>query len=389
MKATIGIVGWGSLSALGSHKEQIWKKYQEANHVLQQGKPQREWWGKIPSAEEQQLEELRLSQKNYRQLDRSVLLAILAAQRAARDAGWPPHHPAGVNIGSSRGATEITERRHEDFLQKTSSVLPSTSPLSTLGNLSYWVANHLDLEGIPISHSITCSTAMHSLFNAVAWLKAGMSKYFLAGGSEAPLTAFTLAQMKALKIYASAEAADFPCRALAENKEENTMVLGEGAACFCLERSPAEAMAWIRGMGYGREPIRHAAALSKDGQCLQQAMRQALGELAPSAVDLIITHAPGTVGGDAAERAAVRQVFGENIPLLSNNKWKIGHTLGASAALSIEMALLMLQHQEAISVPYLTGSALPKRPLRNILINALGFGAQASSILISGVEAEI
>ena len=35
---------------------------------------------------------------------------------------------------------------------------------------------------------------------------------FLVGGSEAPLTPFTIAQMKAMKIYAK-DVQEFPCRA--------------------------------------------------------------------------------------------------------------------------------------------------------------------------------
>ena len=34
-----------------------------------------------------------------------------------------------------------------------------------------------------------------------------------------------------------------------------------------------------------------------------------------------------------------------NIPSLTTNKWKVGHTLGTSGVLSIEMAIMMLQHQ--------------------------------------------
>ena len=63
------------------------------------------------------------------------------------------------------------------------------------------------------------------------------------------------------------------------------------------------------------------------------------------------------------------------------NKWKIGHTLGTSGMLSIELAVLMLQNQEFIPVPHLENSA-PKA-IRNILVNAVGFGGNAVSIVLS------
>jgi 3-oxoacyl-(acyl-carrier-protein) synthase len=90
------------------------------------------------------------------------------------------------------------------------------------------VAHDLKNKGPEISHSITCSTALHAILNAVAWLQSGMATRFLVGGSEAPLTAFTLAQMQALKIYANEES-EFPCKAFDLTKTKNSMVLGEGA----------------------------------------------------------------------------------------------------------------------------------------------------------------
>ena len=77
---------------------------------------------------------------------------------------------------------------------------PLVSPTTTLGNISSWVAYDLGVKGATLSHSITCSTACTGL-NACAWLKGGMAKRFLVGGSEAPLTDFTVAQMRSLGIY--------------------------------------------------------------------------------------------------------------------------------------------------------------------------------------------
>jgi 3-oxoacyl-(acyl-carrier-protein) synthase len=38
-----------------------------------------------------------------------------------------------------------------------------------LGNISSWVAHDLQSSGPEISHSITCSTALHAVLNGVAW----------------------------------------------------------------------------------------------------------------------------------------------------------------------------------------------------------------------------
>jgi 3-oxoacyl-(acyl-carrier-protein) synthase len=93
-------------------------------------------------------------------------------------------------------------------------------------------------------------------------------------------------------------------------------------------------------------------------------------------------HAPGTLKGDTSEYKAIQKIFGDTLPMLTTNKWKIGHTFGASGLLNLELALLMLQHQTFIGIPYAPESHL--RPqLRNVLINAVGFGGNAVSVLLS------
>ena len=208
-----------------------------------------------------------------------------------------------------------------------------------------------------------------------------MAEAFLIGGSEAALTPFTLAQMKALKIYGDA-AAPYPSQPLLSSKEKSTMVLGEGAAVFALEKgSSPGALATIRGIGYASEPITHPVAISADAQALRRSMQQALEGIDPAEVDVVIPHATGTLKGDQAEYLALAEVFGANLPLLTSHKWKIGHTFAASGALAIEMAILMLQQQHFLPIPYLPTA--PERPLKNILINATGFGGNAVSVLVT------
>ena len=73
-------------------------------------------------------------------------------------------------------------------------------------------------------------------------------------------------------------------------------------------------------------------------------------------------------------------VFGNKLPALTANKWKLGHTLGASGMLNIDMAIQMLINEEFISVPYLKNT--PPKQINTILVNAVGFGGNAVSILL-------
>ncbi len=385
MPTTISITAIASISALGSNQVTIWNNYQSNQHcfVATAFGIQNILSAPLDAASKQEIETLKNSDTKYKFLDNSVLFAIAASRKAIQSAGWKKGDCFGINIGSSRGATELFEKHHFDFI-KTGKVATLTSPTTTLGNISSWVSHDLQSQGPEISHSITCSTALHALLNGVAWLKAGMADKFLVGGSEAPLTNFTIAQMKALKIYSdSNETAEYPNRALDLNKKKNTLILGEGAAVCCLEIGKKKnALAFIEGIGYATEILEHNVSVSAEATCFQKSMKMALENTNLSEIDAIVMHAPGTIKGDLTEYKAVQKVFGEHLPLLTTNKWKIGHTFGASGMLSIEMAIMMLQKQIFIGVPF-AEAQIQKKPLKKIMVNAVGFGGNAVSILLS------
>jgi len=112
-------------------------------------------------------------------------------------------------------------------------------------------------------------------------------------------------------------------------------------------------------------------------------MQKAIDMAGLDTVDMIVMHAPGTVKGDAAEYAAIEAVFNKKLPLLTSNKHLIGHTLGASGMMSIEMALLMLQHNTFIANPFYENAKQQPEELKTALVNAVGFGGNAVSILLS------
>lgn len=380
---SVSIVSVSSLSPMGFGPEAVREAYRQTTHslsALEDNGGSTLYGGRLAGDLKGRIEELRNSETNYRSLDPTVWYAIAASRDAVKRAGWTDADAFGVNLGSSRGATTLFEEFHKAFM-RTGQVGTHASPSTTLGNLASWVAQDLGTTGPELSHSITCSTALHALVNGIAWIRAGLSQKFLVGGSEAPITDFTLAQMQALKIY-SRESGSYPCRALDLKKANNTMVLGEGAAVACLESgNPQGALAIIDGVGYATEPLRHGASLSADAACLQRSMRMALGELPPGEIDVVVMHAPGTLKGDRSEYKAIEKVFGNRLPALTTNKWKIGHTLGASGLFSLEMALIMLRHKEFIGVPYLPDRPAPGR-IRNVMVNAVGFGGNAVSIVV-------
>lgn len=382
LKHRIAISALASVSPIGSDPKAIAAHYATAQTAIRKQilDANEYWMASLPDVEQQRLEILRQSEAKYKALDPSVIMALDVSRRAVAQAGWQKGDVIGVNIGSSRGATHLLEQYHREFIT-TGKTATLSSPTTTLGNLSSWVAHDLKSAGPEISHSITCSTALHAVLNAVAWLESGMADKFIAGGSEAPLTPFTLTQIKGLKIY-SRETEGYPCRALDLAKTRNTMVLGEGAAVIALERDNDNALGYITGLGYATDDLQHNTSISDEAECFQKSMKMAVGSSPIDEIDAIVMHAPGTIKGDLSEYKAVQKVFGTKLPLLTTNKWKIGHTFGSSGLLSMELALLMLQKQTFFGTPFQEHLML-KKPIRNVLVNAVGFGGNAVTIKIS------
>lgn len=381
----ISITAFSSISPLGNNAEEVWSKYLENNHCFSKQFLDQQETSTAPLSEKSKriVEDLRASDIKYKFLDDSVLFALAASRKAVQQAGWSSEDVFGINIGSSRGATDLFEKHYKEYID-TGKAQTLASPTTTLGNISSWIAHDLQSTGPEISHSITCSTALHALLNGVAWLKSGMADKFLVGGSEAPLTDFTIAQMRALKIYSRIDQhqESWPNLAFDFKKTQNTMILGEGAAVCCLESGEKDnAIAYVTGVGYATEVLEHNISISAEATCFQKSIKMALDGEELENIDAIVMHAPGTIKGDLTELRAIEKVFGSKLPLLTTNKWKIGHTFGASGILSLELALLMMQYDTFIGVPFGEKQNQTK-PIKKVLINAVGFGGNAVSVLI-------
>jgi 3-oxoacyl-(acyl-carrier-protein) synthase len=395
-KKVVAIRSWGSVSALGTDAARVCESYKDKTSCAVDRPFGRTVRPVVPLGPDGEAALKGVVARNAKagRFDRSVLMAIAASEAAFRASGWEADRERlqiGVNIGSSRGATAYWEEAHREFLLDPDGRLPIlTSPMTTLGNISSAVAGVLVLDGPIISSSMTCSTAAQAIFNAAAWLKAGLADRFLAGGSEAPLTAFTLAHLSALGIYSDRANDPYPSRPLADPAEDNSVILGEGACVFALETLPARKVSAsgvagvIESIGYGFERVPSPVGMTPEADALRKSMDMALrGGLTEAPVDLVLLHAPGTLKGDEAELGAVRAAFGAAVPDLYSNKWKVGHTFGASAALSLELALLVLRHQLVLGFPYPSRVRNRGGIVKKVMVNSAGFGGNAATLIVS------
>ena len=314
----------------------------------------------------------------------------------------------GVCIGSARGATSLLESGYNDFNNSSDlNISPYTSPSTTSGNISSISASilnyHIDNQNIlELFTSMTCVSSFHSIINSLGLMRSGIVDTVLCGGTEAPITPFTFSQMYSLGIYSKLIAEKYS--SIPFNGNINTLCLGEGCTLFLLEsKRRKNTLAKIFSIGFGFEKITSLTGITPNGDALYCSMRNALLDseslrseslnsefkYIKNVPDLIISHSPGTLKGDSSELNAIKRVFKKNIPLIFSTKHLTGHTFGASGAVSILFAILIIQkrlnlEQILKTFPYdLVNKDKEIKDINTILINSTGFGGNAISILLS------
>jgi 3-oxoacyl-[acyl-carrier-protein] synthase II len=131
-------------------------------------------------------------------------------------------------------------------------------------------------------------------------------------------------------------------------------------------------------------------------------MRAALAEagIAPTDVDTINMHATSTALGDAAECAAVREVFGAHADRITATATKsmTGHMLGAAGAAEAVLSVLSIVHgvvpptinldtMDPACCVGVARNAAVTRPIGVALSNSFGFGGHNTSAVFAAHRA--
>ncbi|MDA4895387.1 beta-ketoacyl-[acyl-carrier-protein] synthase family protein, partial [Streptomyces sp. MS2A] len=162
----------------------------------------------------------------------------------------------------------------------------------------------------------------------------------------------------------------------------------------------AAPLAVLSGFGESSDAF-HATAPQPEGRGAAQAIRSALDDAGVSAeqVDHVNLHGTGTPAGDAAEFAALRDVFGPRltgIPLTAP-KSGTGHLLGASGVVEAILAVqslrtglvpptLNLDDPEFPDADLVTGEARAVSP-RTVLSTSFGFGGHNGAVVLAPAPA--
>jgi len=212
------------------------------------------------------------------------------------------------------------------------------------------VARGLGLGGGSFALDAACASSLYALKLACDELRAGRADAMMTGGVSRPESLYTqmgFSQLRALS--ASGRPAPF-------DESADGLVVGEGAGMFVLKRLEDALRAGdrvygvIAGIGLSNDVGGSLLAPNTPGQL--RAMRAAYQEAqwAPSQVDLVECHAPGTPAGDPIEVASLKALWGERgwsagQCLIGSVKSNVGHLLTAAGAAGLMKTLLALQHR--------------------------------------------
>jgi 3-oxoacyl-[acyl-carrier-protein] synthase II len=251
-----------------------------------------------------------------------------------------------------------------------------------------------------------CATGNHNIGDAFMLIQRGMIDAAVCGGSEAAITQLGIGGFAALKALSTRnDAPETASRPFDETRDG--FVLGEGAGALYLEeleqarRRGARIYAEVLGIGMSADAY-HLTAPDPEGNGARLAMQSVLRDanLKLEDVDYLNMHGTSTPLGDAAETAAIKEVFGDQAYKMnvSSTKSMTGHLLGAAGAIEAIAVIKAIMHDvvpptinfvhpdPTCDLNY-TFNKPQERPVQVAISNAFGFGGHNTSVAFKKYEA--
>ena len=285
--------------------------------------------------------------KEVRRGTRAGSIAIYCAREAVLDSGIDWENTDTSRVGVYVGVTEHgnVETENEIYLIKgydydTQYWTHHHNPRTVANNPAGEITLNMGITGPHYTLGAACAAGNAGLIQGVQMLRLGECDLAIAGGVSESIHTFGIfagfSSQGALARHEDPTKASRPFDA-----DRNGIVVAEGGCLYTLERlSDAKARgAKIYGeiIGYAMNSDAHDFVLphpQRQAECMQLAMKRA--GLSPGQVDLVSSHATGTVSGDVQECEAIRLAFaGADDVAVNNTKSFIGHAMGAAGALEL------------------------------------------------------
>ncbi len=350
-----------------------------------------------------------LDRKEARKMDPFTQYAMVVVDEAVTDssitgADYLPED-IGVIWGSGIGGLTTLEKEVKDFTLGDGT--PRFNPFfipKMIGDIAPgYISIKYGFRGPNFGTVSACASSNNAIVSAFNYIRTGMAKAMVTGGSEASVTYSAVGGFNSMK--ALSERNDSPETASRPfDKERDGFVLGEGAAALVLEEYEsakargAKIYGEILGGGLTAD-AHHITAPHPEGLGALNVMKFALKDanLKPEDIDYVNVHGTSTPLGDVSESIAIKEVFGEhayNINI-SSTKSMTGHLLGAAGA--VEALACLMAINTGVIPPTInhttpderfdpklnfTFNKAQKRDVKYALSNTFGFGGHNVSVVM-------
>ena len=344
-----------------------------------------------------------IDRKLFRFMGEASAYAYLAAQDAIEMAGISDVHlnseKTGIVAGSGGSSTRVMVSTADITREKGPKRIGPYAVTKSMGSsISAILGTAYKLKGINYSISSACATSAHCIGHGADLIKSGQQDIIIAGGGEDLhwSSSNLFDAMGAL----SSNFNDNPSSASrAYDKNRDGFVISGGSGMVILEEEEhakkrnANILAKLTGY-YATSDGYDMVAPSGEGalRCMKGAMQNHGSE-----VDYINTHGTSTPVGDVAELKAIKELFKNDIPIISSTKSMTGHSLGATGVQEAIYSIMMLKEKfiaPSINIDELCDEAegvniateTIEKDVNSVLSNSFGFGGTNASLVISNYK---
>ncbi|RTJ12248.1 beta-ketoacyl-ACP synthase II [Campylobacter jejuni] len=341
--------------------------------------------------------------KEVKKIDRFIQLGIKAAREAMQDAGFSEEldkEEFGIVSAAGIGGLPNIEKNSVICSERgPRKISPFFIPSALVNMLGGLISIEHGLKGPNISCVTACAAGTHAIGEAYKSIALGNAKKMLVIGAEAaicPVGIGGFASMKAL----STRNEDPQHASRPFDKERDGFVMGEGAGALVFEEyeeaKKRGATIYAELIGFGESAdAHHITSPTLDGPL--RAMKKALNMAGNPKVDYINAHGTSTPVNDKNETAAIKELFGNNIPLISSTKGQTGHCLGAAGAIEAVVSVMALRDgvvpptinqlikDDECNLDYVPNISR-KADLKVVMSNSFGFGGTNGCVVFKKVD---
>ena len=341
-----------------------------------------------------------IDRKLYRFMGESAAYAYLAAQDAIEMAGISELHlnsdRTGIVAGSGGASTRVMVSTADITREKGPKRIGPYAVTKSMGSsISAILGTAYKLKGINYSISSACATSAHCIGHGADLIKSGQQDIVLAGGGE-DLHWSSSGLFDAMGALSSNFNDNPSTASRAYDKNRDGFVISGGAGMVILEdeehaiKRNANILAKLTGY-YATSDGYDMVAPSGEGalRCMKGALQNH-----GSHVDYINTHGTSTPVGDVAELKAIKELFINDIPVISSTKSMTGHSLGATGVQEAIYSIMMIREKfiaPSINIDELCDEAdglniatkTLEKDISSVLSNSFGFGGTNASLVIS------